>query len=571
MKKILGTLIMALGVCGNILAAAPVELKEYKQSTYNCAYFDWWYFGYSEASYFGYTLFDANGAQIAFTVMSQSETDMCAYYDNVQFPQGKYEDRDDEAHYYMSTYWVLNSPNGVRFGDNAVVAKSVAEVSDGSKMMYALRSGKYYFSVTEVNFVYDPNTGEIVNTRLGGSMRVDFEIDGVELKELKAEVASDKKTATITWTVPAPEDMPAGAHLYIGVKSGAEQVLSKKDPVQPLVIDVTEGRSYTVVGQYVTSKDKPLGTELVTSFTVGVNPYVPTNLKATVISDDNVEFTWEATTKADYYGVDVYQNGFLYKQYTANDTKLSKTLPTGTYTWKVAAFEKGTDGYGYAITDFIAGNEFTTESAPLPEGVVEMSVFGMNAMYMDDESSKGRYAWVIVFETGSPSGTGLPEPWFAIYSDRELAISGDYSPALGNLDISTNTGEGSLMNTNGSTAGLLQATDAKLTLNFEGFDTEYIMAGYSIPYYSGEFTMTCTDGNTYYGKINSLICPAFPWEEMNSDEKQIISMLGEDENYHQGIEDVQGDKAQSSKYIVNGQLIIERNGVKYNAQGAVVK
>ena len=128
-----------------------------------------------------------------------------------------------------------------------------------------------------------------------------------------------------------------------------------------------------------------------------------------------------------------------------------------------------------------------------------------------------------------------------------------------------------MKNTNGSTSGLLQATDAKLTLNFEGFDTEYVMAGYSIPYYSGEFTMTCTDGKTYYGKINSLICPAFPWEDMNTDDKHIISMLGEDETYHQGIEDVQGEKAQSSKYIVNGQLIIERNGVKYNAQGTLVK
>ena len=569
MKKFLTSMMMALAICGNMLAASPVELKEYKQSTYNCAYFDWWYFGYSEASYFGYTLFDANGAQVAFTVMSQAETDMCAYYDNIQFPQGKYEDRDDEAHYYMSTYWVLNSPNGVRFGDDAVVAKSVAEVKNGANMMYALRSGKYYFAVSEINFIYDEMTGEIISTKIGGSMQTPFEIDGLELKELKAEVAADKKSASITWTEPDPDDMPAGAHLYIGVKSGATQVASKKDPSKPLVVEVQEGRSYTVVAQYVTSKDKPLGSELTTSFTVGTNPYIPTNLKATVISDDNVEFSWDATTKAAYYGVDVYQNGFLYQQYTANDTKLTKTLPTGTYTWKVAAFEKGTDGYGYAITDFIAGNEFTTKTAPLPEGVEEMKVWGMNAMYLEDESSVGRYAWAVVFETGTSGGTGLPEPWFAIYSDRDLAISGTYSPALGNLDIGTN-GEGSIMNTNGSDGGVLQATDGKLTLNFEGFDTEYVMAGYSIPYYSGEFTMTCSNGKTYYGKINSLICPAFPWEEMASSDKHIISMLGEDPSY-QGIDDVQGGKIESTKSIVNGQLIIERNGVKYNAQGVVVK
>jgi len=37
------------------------------------------------------------------------------------------------------------------------------------------------------------------------------------------------------------------------------------------------------------------------------------------------------------------------------------------------------------------------------------------------------------------------------------------------------------------------------------------------------------------------------------------------------IENVQGDNVQSTKFIENGMLIIEKNGVRYNAQGQIVK
>ena len=38
-----------------------------------------------------------------------------------------------------------------------------------------------------------------------------------------------------------------------------------------------------------------------------------------------------------------------------------------------------------------------------------------------------------------------------------------------------------------------------------------------------------------------------------------------------GVENVQGDKVQSTKVIENGVLYILRDGVKYNAQGQIVK
>jgi len=37
------------------------------------------------------------------------------------------------------------------------------------------------------------------------------------------------------------------------------------------------------------------------------------------------------------------------------------------------------------------------------------------------------------------------------------------------------------------------------------------------------------------------------------------------------VENVQGDNVQSTKVIENGQLFIVKNGIKYNAQGKVVK
>ena len=39
----------------------------------------------------------------------------------------------------------------------------------------------------------------------------------------------------------------------------------------------------------------------------------------------------------------------------------------------------------------------------------------------------------------------------------------------------------------------------------------------------------------------------------------------------EGVENVQGSKVQSTKVIRDGQLLIEKNGVLYNAQGAVIK
>ena len=38
-----------------------------------------------------------------------------------------------------------------------------------------------------------------------------------------------------------------------------------------------------------------------------------------------------------------------------------------------------------------------------------------------------------------------------------------------------------------------------------------------------------------------------------------------------GVEDVQSDKVQTTKFLLDGQLLIEKNGKTYNAQGLLVK
>lgn len=580
MKKVLTSVMLLMLAVTASFAAKPVELKEWKSSTYNCAYFDWWYFGSGESSRFGFVIFDENGKEVAFTLMSPEEADMCAYYDDVTFPEPK-DDRDVEAHYYISTYWVLNSPNGVRWAggeEGADIPDCVYENKDNNgNSLYALHSGTYYFRVMEM--IYNSETGKM--TMGSGYDQVKFTLNGTEVRNLQAEVAADKKTATITWEAPT---LPYGTHLYMSVQSGGDVAFDNYSqnvsPKSPLTVGVVEGRTYSVSAQYVNSAKAPMGPAMVIYFTVGTNPYIPTNLKATVTKEDYVEFTWTATAKADYYHVNIYRGKSSYASYTTTEQKLSKQLPTGTYHWEVAAYEKAEELF-YPLTEYVKGNEFTTESAPLPEGTIEMNVWGMNAAYLATESSAGKYAWVVMFETGAASGTGMPEPWIAIYVDRELALSGNYSPALGNLDISANQGEGTFINTNGSAAGLLQATDARMKLEFEGFDTEYVMAGYSIPYYSGEFFMTCSDGKNYYGKINSLICPAFPWEEMSSSSKNIISMLGEDGSAvipsdpvipgDQGLEGVQNTEYRVQKLMENGQVVIVREGVKYNVLGGRIK
>ena len=526
MKKIFTVLFGLWAFVGVTKAAKPVELREFKASSYNCAYFDWWYFGYGESGRFGFVIFDAEGKEVAFTVMSPEESDLCAYYDNIDLQSEQYEDRDTESHYYMSTHWVLNSPDGVRWaGDiNAAIPECVYEkMDDEGNSLFALQPGTYYFRVMEI--LIDSETGK---ASMGdGFDQVQFTITSHTIKNLKATVASNHQTATISWSDSTT--FPAETYLYMNIQSGADVIFDNYvhniSARSPLTVPVTDGRTYCVTAQCLNYNKEPQGQPVTMYFTVGTNAYIPTNLEASV-KQDTVTFRWDATNTADGYCINVYQNGRIYASYTATEQQLTKKLPSGSYTWEVAAYEKKDEQY-YQITEYIQGNEFTTVSTPLPEGTIEMNVLGMDAVLIEEYNN--RFEWLIEFATGSTNGTGYPMPWIVISADRELAISGTYSPALGNLAISAQQGEDTQMNMDGTQSNTIQAIDAELKLEFEGFDSEYKMEGYDVPYYSGYFKMTLANGFSYYAQFSNLMCKAYPIDEwMTGIPNTIYSMTGED-------------------------------------------
>ncbi len=556
--------------------AVPVDLR-LRKTTYNMAEFEWCYNGYYEEGGFAHSIWKKNGDKVELLVgafTSFSEIAYLIYLDEVSFKEYDEYDCYVESHYYISTYWILNCPSGIVKGDNTELwNESVYETGSGKDNYFMLHSGEYYYQVQELT--YDGGGNPVVNKE---AAQVKFELADNAVKNLKAVVSPNNQKATITWEEPL---LPAGVHLYVNVQSGAkvayDNLNEKTTPAQPLEVAVEEGRTYSVTAQYVKGNGTPMGGAVKIYFTTGTNPYTITSAKAEVTKEDYVDFSWEASKAADYYNVIVYRDGGIYAEYTATSKKLTKQIPTGTYSWKVAAYEKSeSDGMFYPITEYVAGNNFTTKSPDLPEGTLELNVIGLEAFYMSDYATQGNYPWLISIATGSEATYGRPNPWIIIWSDREYAISGNYSPTLQNVEIASTAGDGSLMNYTGELSGASTATNATLKLEFEGFDMDYKQMDMYIPYYSGEFTMTCADGKSYYGRINQMICGAYPYSELFSVTRStVLSMYMEEggEAPHEGIEEVLSgmglDLSQPMYNIVGQQVdaeykgIVIQNGKKY--------
>ena len=82
---------------------------------------------------------------------------------------------------------------------------------------------------------------------------------------------------------------------------------------------------------------------------------------------------------------------------------------------------------------------------------------------------------------------------------------------------------------------------------------------YRIPGWDQEDIIVVVDGESWDVTVRNTTYGSF---EIESPEFQVLG---------QGIEDVQSDKVQSTKVIREGQLLIERGGKTYNAQGMEVK
>ena len=77
-----------------------------------------------------------------------------------------------------------------------------------------------------------------------------------------------------------------------------------------------------------------------------------------------------------------------------------------------------------------------------------LNVWGFEAAYLDtyvDQFPEGQFGWMVMFATGEEGGTGMPMPYFLIYTNKENAISGVYNTTRGNIDL-----ESCYINTNGT-------------------------------------------------------------------------------------------------------------------------
>lgn len=531
-----------------------------------------WSLSYCEAGFtwYGYNteafaigLGDAQGRTIAGIVATTGECDRFAYQDGVAFS----EDDDYENHYYCSTKWILNAEEegGGQFrGDGWEDA--VINVGTAATPLLGLKPDKYQVQVLS----YNTTTGTTTPIST-----IQFELVSKEITNLEVVVAEDHKTATFTWEQPA---LSTGERLYVSVRSGETVAYdnfenAKEKAVSPLTVEVEEGKSYDARFQIIDKNNTPLGAEQVLNFTVGVNNYEPKNVHAEVFSGDNVTFSWEAATQADRYVIELIWEGAYYSSLTVNGLSKTTTMPKdGTWSWTVQAFNQGENGNYFEVSNPIAGNDFVSKGADIPEDAIQMDIWNMEAAYLDENSGyyqEGKHGWLIMLASGEEDGTGLPSPMFLLYTAKEGAISGVYNVARGNIDL-----ESCYIDKTGKQADAVVATDAEVRLQFDGYDDEYFDQGYRYGYYTGSFRLVGNDGKTYVGKFMELFCNSYNFSSMGTGILDHKGMWDEDPDYdpHQGIEDIViSNDTEVRKVLHDGQLYIIRDNAIYTVSGQRVK
>ena len=399
---------------------------------------------------------------------------------------------------------------------------------------------------------------------------IPFTLVEKKVENLTAVVAEDKTTATLSWTAP---EFDAGERLYVRVWSGEtvayDNFDTKDRPASPLTVEVVEGKSYTAIVQVVDRYNNALGQEVETNFTVGVNNYEPANLHAEVSGGDNVTFSWEATVQADRYVIALYCDGEFYSNLTVDGTSKLTTMPKdGTWSWTVQAFNQGSNGNYYAASNPVAGNDFVSKSAEIPEDAVELDVIGLNAYYIEPNTEwyqEGKNGWILQFGLDN---AGYQFAWFLVYTNSAAALSGNYNLTRQNLDS-----ESDLIYLSD---GTIQGTESEVRLQFDGYDEVEVSSGYSLTqaFYSGSFRLVDENGKTYVGRFMELMCSSGDYTNYASgNPSNHITLYDEDPSYFagQGIEEIVAGSQNGKKVLHNGQLLIIRDGKAYNALGTLVK
>lgn len=502
-------------------------------------------------------------ALVAGIVATTGECDRFAYQDGVAFS----EDDDYENHYYCSTKWILNvedEDGGLAKG--AAWDKCVKNISTSLTPILGLNPGQYQVQI----YPYSTTTGQgsLIST-------IPFELVDRVITNLDVAVAEDHKTATFTWDTPA---LSTGERLYVSIRAGETIAYdnfdnTKEKAVSPLTVEVVEGKTYNAIFQIIDKNHTPLGSEVTRDFTVGTNNYEPKNLHAEVFGGDNVTFSWEVATEADFYDIVLYWEGEYYSTLSVHSTSKTTTMPKdGTWSWTVQAFTKGSNDKYFPASLAIAGNDFESKGADIPEDAIQLEIAEMDAFYLDPACryyQEGKNGWVIQFATGDHDAPGYPLAWLLVHTAKEAAISGVYNVSRGNIDLESCM---IIPSAGASESNYIFATDAELRLQFDGYDEERFEQGYAYGYYTGSLRMVGTDGKTYVAKFLEEICNSFTWSSYESGLLQHFGMWDEDPDYNpwQGIEDIEAGEG-TKKVLMNGVLYIVREGAVYTVTGMRVK
>ena len=543
-----------------ILPDASIYALSYCQAQFT------WY-SYS-ASAFAIGLFNADSQNLVSGItVTTEECDRFAYEDQQIGEFSGFSEGDDyDNHYYCSTKWILNvDEDGMQKGE--AWNNSVINIGTAVSPILGLKPGKYQVQVYELN---QTETGYAKGALLA---TIPFELTEKKVTNLAVQVAENKQTATLTWVAP---EFGQGERLYVRVWAGEtvayDNFDTKERPESPLTVNVTDGLTYTAIVQVIDKNKNPLGAEVQTDFTVGVNTFEPKNPHAEVFGGDNVTFSWEVTDMADRYVITLFLDGAFYTYLTVAGTTKTTTMPqNGTWTWNVQAFTEGTNGKYFEASKAVEGNAFVSQATDVPEDAVVMNVWGFEAAYLDEASGyyqEGKYGWYITFATGEEDGDGYPLVSFLLYTAKEAAISGVYNVARANIDL-----ESCYLNVDGQQANAIMGTDAEVRLQFGGYDDEKAETGYRYGYYTGQFRLVGKDGKTYIGKFMELFCNSFNFSTYGNVYRDHKGMWDEDPDYviPWGIEQVGQETAGSQKLLKDGQLFIIRDGKTYNAFGIRVK
>lgn len=476
-----------------------------------------WYSNSSSA--FAIGLFNAESQQlVAGITVTTEECDRFAYEDGATV--------SSESIYYCSTKWILNvDEEGQQRGD--AWASSVKNIGTADSPLLGLKPGTYQVQV------YDLVQGESGYSKGDLLATIPFTLASKEVTNLKVTVAEDKKTATLTWVDP---EFGQGERLYLRVWAGEtvayDNFDTKERPESPLTVNVVEGKSYTAIAQVIDRNKNPMGDEVALSFTVGTNNYEPKNLNAEVFGGDNVTFAWDVEMLADFYDIVLYADGEYYTTLSVYSTNKTTTMPKdATWSWTVQAFTLGANGKYFPASNAIAGNDFTTKAADIPEDAIQLTVADFNALYIDENSQhyqEGKNGWVLIFRTGDDGNPGYPIAWFLVYTAKERAISGVYNTSRGNIDLESCLIIPEASNSN----NFIMATDAEVRLQFDGYDEEKYEAGYVLAYYTGSFRLVGENGKTYVAKFLEQFCYSGNFDQYNAGNASYEGMWDEDPDYN---------------------------------------